>query len=259
MSEPPVLIRRDGGVGEVVLNRPAALNAVTVALTAAFVDAVAALVAGGARAIVVRGAGTSFCAGGDVDELAALRDEGPEGLRRLFGGFRAMCQAVEDALVPVVAAVHGFATAGGFELAQSCDIVLVADDARLADNHTNFAMLPGGGGTQRLPRLVGHQRALAHILTGDRLTGEEAVAWGLAYRAVPAGELQAAADALARRLAAKDPATLAGAKALVREGLALQLAEGLSRETDAVVAHLARPGALDRLTTVTTTTKRSAP
>lgn len=248
MPEPLVLIREDGPVAEVVLNRPRALNAVTVALAEAFVAAIED-VAARARVISVRGAGGTFCAGGDAGELLALSEEGPAGVRRLLDGFAAMCGAVEAAPVPVIAAVEGHAAAGGFELAQSCDVVVLSTTARLADNHLNFGMLPGGGGSQRLPRLVGRQRALAHILTGDRLTAEEAVTWGLAYRAVAPEDLDATVAALARRLAAKDPAALAGAKALVREGLALPLADGLARERDAAVAHITRDGALDLLKT----------
>jgi enoyl-CoA hydratase/carnithine racemase len=248
MPDPLILTRVDGPVAEVRLNRPGALNAVTVALAGAFVDAIEE-VARRARVVVVRGAGGTFCAGGDARELLALSDEGPAGVRRLLEGFAAMCRAVEVAPVPVIAAVDGHAAAGGFELAQSCDLVVVSTTARLADNHLNFGMLPGGGGSQRLPRLVGRQRALAHILTGDSLTGEEAAAWGLAYRAVAPEDLDATVASLARRLAAKDPVALAGAKALVREGLALPLADGLARERDAAVAHITRDGALDLLKT----------
>src|SRR4051794_32544624 len=100
MSEPLILTRADGPVGEILLNRPRALNAVTVALAAAFVAAVDDL-ARRVRVIVVRGAGGTFCAGGDADELVALSDEGPAGVRRLLEGFGAMCRAVETAPVPV--------------------------------------------------------------------------------------------------------------------------------------------------------------
>jgi enoyl-CoA hydratase len=139
----------------------------------------------------------------------------------------------------VVAAVEGYAMAGGFELMQAGDIVIVRDDAKIADNHSNFGQVPGGGGSQRLPRLVGRQRALAHILTGGRLSGTEAVAWGLAYRSVPAERFDAAVDELAERLAGKSRAALARTKRLVYEGLRRPLAEGLALERQAVLDHLA--------------------
>jgi enoyl-CoA hydratase/carnithine racemase len=241
----PVLVRRDGPVAHVVLNRPAALNAVTVELAQQLAAAIREQ-SRGARVVVLRGAGGTFCVGGDVAELRALRAEGPVAMRRLFDAFADACRAIAAAPVPVVAAVEGYALAGGFELAQCCDIVVVRTDARLADHHANFAMLPGGGGSQYLPRLVGRQRALAHILTGDRLSGEEAVAWGLAYQALDADAFEPAVEALAHRLAAKDASTLRQAKGLVRAGLEMALEPALAMETDAVVAHLEREGAMAR-------------
>lgn len=123
---------------------------------------------------------------------------------------------------------------------QACDLAIVAEDARLADNHVNFGQVPGGGGSQRLPRLVGRQRALAHMLTGDRLGGIEAERLGLAYRAVPATRLDAVVDELAAKLAAMEPRAVREIKRLVRQGLERPLTEGLLAERDAVLAHVAR-------------------
>lgn len=169
--------RADGRVAHLTLNRPQARNAITVALAGALH---AALVAAAAEAdvVVVRGAGGHFCAGGDFHEVSRLREDGPEALRPLFETFVGACQLIADLPVPVVAAVEGYAMAGGFELVQSVDIALVREDAVLADNHANFGMIPGGGGSQRLPRIVGTPRALGHILLGDRLSGRDAVDWG---------------------------------------------------------------------------------
>lgn len=234
---PTVLTALEGRVGWITLNRPDALNAITVELAR---ELDAALVALGAEAdvVVIRGAGRHFCVGGDFKALEALRAEGPHAMAELFEAFGRATARVGELDVPVVCAVHGYAMAGGFELAQACDIVLVAEDAQLADNHSNFGQVPGGGGSQRLPRLAGRQRATAHILTGDRLSGAEAVAWGLAYRAVPADELEDAARMLAARLAEKDRAALARTKRLIRDGLELPLADGLALERRTVVDHL---------------------
>ena len=106
-----------------------------------------------------------------------------------------------------------------FMLMQACDIVIVAEDAVIADTHLKFGQVPGGGGSQRLPRLVGRQRAAAHILTGDRLSGADALAWGLAYQAVPAAVLEAAARRLAQRLASRSPEALARAKRMLLRGM----------------------------------------
>lgn len=232
---PVVRKRRAGKVGYVVLDRPQAKNAITVQLGLELEQALREL-AEDVHLIVVRGAGGTFCVGGDFHELERLRADGT--MAPLFDNFARACAAVAELPVPVVAAVEGYAMAGGFELMQACDIVLVHEDAVIADNHSNFGQVPGGGSTQRLPRLVGRQRALAHILTGDRLTAAEAVAWGLAYRSLPAETFGADVDAFAQRLADKDPVALARTKRSVHQGLALSLADGLALERRTVLEHL---------------------
>lgn len=247
MPSDSVLTHVADRIARVVLNRPEAMNAVTIELAERLERAVRELPER-ADVIVLSGAGGNFCVGGDYRELLALREQGPVAMRRLFDAFGAACRAIAQAPVPVIAAVEGYAMAGGFELLQVCDVAIVRDDAQLADNHVNFGMLPGGGGSQRLPRIVGRQRALAHILTGERIGGAEAVAWGLAYRAVNAAGFEDEVARIARRLAERDRETLARAKRLVLDGLALPLEDGLALETDAVVAHLQREGAMDRFT-----------
>lgn len=248
MPDPVVTTTVHEGVASVTLNRPDAMNAITVAL-ARELEAALRDAAAGADVIVVRGAGDHFCVGGDYKELTRLQAQGPAAMRELFEAFGAATALIATLPVPVIAAVQGNAMAGGFELLQACDMAIVADDVRLADNHANFAMVPGGGGSQRLPRLIGRQRALAHILTGARIGAAEAVALGLALRAVPRVELDAAAGELAATLAAKDRTALARTKALVHEGLALPLDEGLALERRRVVEHLTSPDAMDAFTT----------
>lgn len=248
MPDPVVTTTVHEGVASVTLNRPDAMNAITVAL-ARELEAALRDAAAGADVIVVRGAGDHFCVGGDYKELTRLQAQGPAAMRELFEAFGAATALIATLPVPVIAAVQGNAMAGGFELLQACDMAIVADDVRLADNHANFAMVPGGGGSQRLPRLIGRQRALAHILTGARIGAAEAVALGLALRAVPRAELDAAAGELAATLATKDRTALARTKALVHEGLALPLDEGLALERRRVVEHLTSPDAMDAFTT----------
>lgn len=265
-GEQPVLVRTEpvgaARVTHIVLNRPGSRNAITIGLAAALRDALQAVgsqavgsqaaasqdaasqaarsqaPASQADVVVIRGAGGHFCAGGDFRQVSRLRKQGPGALRPLFATFMAACELITELPVPVVAAVEGYAMAGGFELIQACDIAVARDDAVLADNHLNFAMIPGGGGSQRLPRIVGPQRALGHILTGDRLTGAQAAAWGLVYRSVPAEEFEAAVTDLVTNLARKDRVALARAKRLVREGLRRPLADGLALETETIIAHL---------------------
>jgi len=234
-------------VALITLDRPEAMNAITIQLATELHDALAAA-PDLADVVVLRGAGEHFCVGGDYKELTELQARGPAAMAELFETFGRATAVIATLPVPVIAAARGNAMAGGFELLQACDIVLVADDVKLADNHSNFAMVPGGGGSQRLPRIIGRQRALAHILTGERIRGPEAVALGLAYRSVPAAELDAAADTLAATLAGKDRTALARTKALVHDGLQLPLDEALALERRGVVEHLSSTGAMDAFT-----------
>lgn len=236
----PVRLETDGQVAWITLDRPAVMNAVSRELARALEAAVReAGAADGVRVIVLRGAGGNFCAGGDFEEVQRLRAEGADDLRGLFEAFRSACAAIGEVEQPVVAAVEGVATAGGFELMQACDVVLVRDDARLCDNHVNFGMIPGGGGSQRLPRLVGRQRALGHLLSGERLSGMDAVSWGLAHRCFDAASFDAGVRDFVTRLAGRRADAVAGIKRLVRDGLSVPLDEGLTREVEAVVAHIA--------------------
>ncbi|HEY5853018.1 MAG TPA: enoyl-CoA hydratase/isomerase family protein [Aldersonia sp.] len=229
--------RIDNRIGTIMLNRPEAMNAITVALGAELEEALRDL---GSKAdvIVIRGAGGNFSVGGDFHELQRLRAQGREALAPLFGNFARACAAIAEIDVPVIAAVEGFAMAGGFELLQAADIALVHEKAKLADTHSNHGMVPGGGSTQRLPRLVGRQRALAHILTGDRLSAADAVAWGLAYQVLPADGFDDAVLEFARKLAGKDRAALARSKRLVYAGLERPLNEGIELEARTVLDHL---------------------
>ncbi len=236
-AESVVESHADGAIGRITLNRPAAMNAITVALGAQLETALRDL-APQVRVIVIRGAGGNFSVGGDFLELQRLREQGREAMSELFANFSRACSAIAELDVPVIAAVEGYAMAGGFELLQAADIALVHEKAKLADTHSNHGMVPGGGSTQRLPRLVGRQRALGHILTGDRLSAEQAVAWGLAYRALPAETFDADVDAVAQLLAAKDPLAIKRSKQLVYAGLELPLQDGLSLEHRTVLDHL---------------------
>lgn len=235
-GEPTVLRTVEGGTCAITLNRPEAMNAITTGLA---LELATALTEGAREAdvIVIRGAGGNFSAGGDFNHLQEVRSD-RAALRKLFQSFGEACSLIGRLPVPVVAAVEGVAMAGGFELMQCCDIVLVAEDARIADEHSNHAMIPGGGSTQRLPRLVGPQRALGLILTGERISGAEAAEWGIAYRALPPDELHAHAAELAAKLASKDRTALARTKGLIRTGLEEPLATGLELELDAVVDHI---------------------
>lgn len=228
-----------GSIGRVTLNRPDAMNAVTVQLGLELADGLRNL---GQRAdvsvIVVRGSGGNFSAGGDFHEVERLRAGGVAALSPLFDNFGDACAAVAEVPVPVLAVVEGVAMAGGFEFLQAADVVLVHDEARLCDNHVNFGQVPGGGGSQRLPRLVGRHRAMGHLLSGDRISGRDAVAWGLAHASYAADSFESDVEKFLLRMAGRRRDALVTIKRLVRDGLDTDLESGLHLERDAVLAHI---------------------
>lgn len=231
-----VLSEIDGNVGRITLNRPDRMNAISVQLARELDAAITNLgQAQDINVIVIRGAGGNFCAGGDFAEVQRLRAAGAAELRELFTSFKAACAAIGRAEVPVIAAVEGVAMAGGFELMQAADIVLVASEARIADNHINFGMIPGGGSTARLPRILGRQQALALLLSGDKITGTRAVELGLAYDAYPADEFDDSLERFLDRLAGRDRSAITSIKRLVTDGLNQDLESANADETDAVV------------------------
>ena len=219
------------GIATITLNRPAVHNAMNERmreeLTACFGELVRSE---DARVVVVTGTGErAFSAGADIREFVApqvpvrFRD----GRRRV--DFRA---AMDRCPQPIIAAIRGFALGGGLELALACDIRIASEDSQLGLTEVNLAIIPGGGGTQRLPRLVGRGKALEMILTGGRIDAREALRIGLVERVVPATEVLSSAQALARTLAEKAPVALRYAKEAVVKGLGLPLEDGLRLEND---------------------------
>ncbi|KAA0080133.1 enoyl-CoA hydratase/isomerase family protein [Mycolicibacterium sp. P9-64] len=235
----PVTVTAAAGIGRITLDRPEQLNAINVELGVALERALHTLGSDPTvNVIVVRGAGGNFCAGGDFAEVERLRADGPSALRTLFTAFRRACDAIAAIDVPVVAAVDGVAAAGGFELMQAADIVLVSENARIADNHIRFGMIPGGGSTQRLSRLVGHQQAMGLLLSGERLSGADAVRLGLAYHSFTPSEFDAATERFVEAMAGRERSALVAIKRLVVAGRQKPLAAGLDDELDEVVRHI---------------------
>lgn len=217
------------GVRILTLNRPERRNALDGPTVQALIDAVRECSAPGKdiRVIVVRGNEQAFSAGGDLKWLASgvLADHGAH--LRFQDQLQEMCETLEAADQAVIASVQGFALAGGMELMLSCDIVVAAEDAELGDEHIRRNLLPGAGGSQRLPRKLGLARGMYYLLTGRRISGRDAERMGLVSLAVPAAELSDATLALAQELARTDGHALAAMKLMVRRGMELPLKEGL--------------------------------
>lgn len=203
-------IDHEGAVAVVTLNRPEARNALSgeliTALRAAFVDLGTD---DGVRAVVLTGADPAFCAGLDLKEVA--------GSGANLGMVDDVCGAFTPISKPVVAAVNGAAYTGGLEIALSCDIRIASERAVFADTHAWVGVMPGWGLTVRLPRAIGHARALEMSLAGTRLDAQAALAWGLVNHVVPHDRLLDTALDIARRMAEPDPLAVATLLRMYRE------------------------------------------
>src|SRR3990170_3641648 len=222
----------DGAVAVVTIDHPP-VNALSAALLEELEAELERLDADDAvRAIVLKGAGErAFVAGADISEFPSLReaakDEG--GSAR---GIQKLGARMDAARTPFVAAIHGFCLGGVLELAMCCDIRVAAEDAQLGQPEIKLGLIPGGGGTQRLPRLVGLGRALLLNLGGDFVDAATAERWGLVDKLVPAGELIEAAVDVARTFAERSPYAVAVLRELARTTRDLSLEEGLRREAE---------------------------
>ena len=225
-----LLIERDEAVAVVTFNRPKVLNA----LNTQTMNDLSAAMAGfkadaGVRAIVLTGAGEkAFIAGADINELAVQTPiEGKEHARR----GQTLFNSIEQLGIPVIAAVNGFALGGGCELAMACTMRVAADTARFGQPEINLGIIPGYGGSQRLPRLVGRGVALEILLTGDMISAERAYEIGLVNRVVPAAELMSEAKKIAHVLASKAPIAIRYILEAVHHGLDGSLDAGQFLET----------------------------
>lgn len=230
MTEPKlVLCDIDDRVAVVTINRPEKLNALDGATRSEFLGMMDALRNNpDARVVIVTGAGDkAFVAGADIGEF--------EG-RSPVDQFRVMnaptiFDCVDRFPKPVLAMINGFALGGGCELAMACDIRIAADTAKLGQPEVNLGILPGGGGTQRLPRLVGLGNAFRLLYSGQLIGAEEALRIGLVDEVVPAAALRDHVMELARTIAAKSPVALSLIKEALRASVRTPLDQGLSQET----------------------------
>jgi enoyl-CoA hydratase len=213
-------------VALVIIDRPAVHNALSFALMAELAGALEALDSDpGVGCVVLTGAGDrAFAAGVDVRELASATPEW------LADGRFEPWDRIEALAVPMVAAVRGFALGGGCELAMACDVVVAGDDAQFGQPELGLGVIPGAGGTQRLPRRVGLGRAMEIVLSGRRVGAEEAARIGLAERLVPAERTLPEALRLAAAIASGPPRAVRAAKRAVRSAAELPLAAGLAAE-----------------------------
>ncbi|MDX6712299.1 MAG: enoyl-CoA hydratase [Blastocatellia bacterium] len=224
-----VLYEKKGAIAYVTLNRPRVLNALNqrtwADLRTAFEDARddAAV-----RGVILTGAGDkAFIAGADIGELATITAVQAEGSTR---NGQSVLNLIENLGKPVIAAVNGFALGGGCETAMACTIRLAAENAKFGQPEVKLGLLPGAGGTQRLPRLVGKGRALQLILSGDIINAQEAYRIGLVNEVVPSAELISRAEAILKQITANAPLGIKFSIEAVNKGLDTSQSEGLFLE-----------------------------
>jgi len=177
--------------------------------------------------VILTGRGRAFVAGADINEYLGITVTDYVEFQRIG---RRMYDRLEAFRKPTIAAVNGFALGGGFELVLACDLVVAADNAKLGLPEAKLGLLPGGGGTQRLTRLVGRNKAKELLMTGDFITGAEAERLGIVNRVVPREQVLATAHQLADRILERAPLAVQMAKQLVNDGLDASLATAITQE-----------------------------
>jgi len=225
-----ILLEKRGRIALVTINRPEKLNALNIKTRQELAEALDELRSDDSvRVVVITGAGEkSFVAGADIAEF-----EGRTALeQRSVMRAKSVFTATEDFPKPIIAMINGFCLGGGCELALACDLRIASDRARFGQPEINLGIIPGGGGTQRLTRLIGEGKAMQIILTGEMINAEEAYRLGLVNEVYPAAELEAKTMELANKIAEKSPVALAMAKASVKNAARMNLREGLEQEID---------------------------
>ena len=230
MNYETILYEVKDGIAKITLNRPEVLNAVNpqmiADLNAAFKNAEDDP---NVRVVMIAGAGRAFCSGYDIKEFLAPPTMADMQLQidRREREFR----FDETYTKPIIAMVHGYCLGDGFEIAQRCDMIIASEDARFGQPEINVVGFPGGGGTQRLPRLIPTKKALEIIMTGDMIDAREAERLGIVNKVVSREKLEETANELAQKLSSKSPVFLRFAKAAVYRGLEMPLKEGLAWES----------------------------
>jgi enoyl-CoA hydratase len=230
-----LLVDRSDGIATLTLNRPEALNALSRELRAALVQAFRDAAGDDSVGVVIlTGSGRAFSAGLDLKELETPKEASEIESAVSDGdviGAMAACGK------PIIGAINGFAVTGGFEIALACDILIASTEARFADTHARVGIMPGWGLSQRLSRAVGIYRAKELSLTGNFLSAERGLEWGLVNAVVPPAELLPAARALAEDVLSTVPDVVRGIKKTIDDGFAMTLADALRMERDRSRAH----------------------
>ncbi|MCC7485730.1 MAG: enoyl-CoA hydratase/isomerase family protein [Burkholderiales bacterium] len=229
MSEDVLIEAVSEGVIQIRLNRPERMNALGHEMSGRLAAALESVVAAGARVLLVRGTGKAFCAGADLKERLGMN-----AIERAAhnAAINAFVDGLASAPIPTIAVVNGAALGGGCEIALACDLRVIASGATIGLTEVRVGAIPGAGGTQRLPRVIGRALALELMMTGEPITGTRAAAIGLVNAALPLEELDARARSLATVIASRSPFGVRRIKRLVYEGLEMPEREAVKRERE---------------------------
>lgn len=225
-----VLIERAPGVVRATFDRPDARNAINEGLITGMAAAVDIATRDEARVLVLRGGGGTFCAGADLQYVSSLLAADDGGLEAYVARLADVLARFEQAPFAVVAAIEGFALAGGCEILLACDMVLATTDARIGDRHLEYGLLPGAGGSVRLPRTLPSARARFLLMTGEMIDGTTAADWGLVTRAIAPEEFDDALEQFVDRLATRSVDALAAVKRMTLENAELDVPAGVETE-----------------------------
>jgi len=228
-----IVLKKDGWVARITLNRPQALNALNVEMMSELGKALKDIASDASmRVVVLTGAGgRAFSAGVDIKALRAMAER--PGERESFGRLaRETLQAIEDLGLPVIAVVDGYCLTGALELAMACDMIVASEDSRFGDTHARWGLRPSWGGSQRLPRMVGMMKAKELLFTAEPIDAREAERIGLINKAAPREKLEETVNELVKKLIANSPGSIRVEKQLVSQGMRMDLPAALKFEAE---------------------------
>jgi len=226
-----IIYEKKDGVAWITLNNPERYNALDYEMRKELKEALEdAAKDENIRAVVIRGSGKAFSAGADIKAFLEWTPLKAMEVLKEVGTSLVISRIIREMPKPVIAAVHGYCLGGGFELAQACDIIIASEDAVFGQPEINVGLIPGGGGTQRLPRLIGEKKAKELIFTGDRVSAKDMAELGLVNKVVPPDKLMDAVNELLEKIKSKSPIIIAAAKEAINASMEMNLMEGLKYE-----------------------------
>ena len=226
-----IIYEKKDGVAWITLNNPERYNALDYEMRKELKEALEdAAKDGNVRAVVIRGSGKAFSAGADIRAFLEWTPLKAMEVLKEVGTSLVLSRIIREMPKPVIAAVHGYCLGGGFELAQACDIIIASEDAVFGQPEINVGLIPGGGGTQRLPRLIGEKKAKELMFTGDRISAKDMAELGLVNKVVPSNKLMDAVNELLEKIKSKSPVVIAAAKEAINASMEMNLTEGLRYE-----------------------------